>query len=174
MPLSGSEGPPLTELRHRKRVEQTSSALGDHSSGNPRGSLQPAHLAAACRLTASTDPALAATLTISARKALTDLLNRDGAELRPVAQIGPLANRLNAARVDAQAVLGPTRTGCERLTQVATPDGDARTRAREAPCRVTGPSIRARERPPVPRSRRRPRAGNRTSAAVTLAAAERS
>ena len=68
-----------------------------------------AHLAAARRLTAQADATHAATQMDSARRELSELLSSEQAVLTPDAQIGPLANRLNAARVDARAVLASAR-----------------------------------------------------------------
>lgn len=96
--------------RMRDEPESEQLPLAPINALTTRGYLLLAHLAAARRLTANTDPAQAATLTASARQDLTDLLTTEGTELRPVVQIGALANRLNAARVDAQAVLGSART----------------------------------------------------------------
>jgi uncharacterized membrane protein YccC len=101
----------LSDAAARMRDEPTSEQLplAPINAFTTRGYLLLAHLAAARRLTAQADPTHAATQMDSARRELTELLSSEQAVLTPDAQIGPLANRLNAARVDARAVLASAR-----------------------------------------------------------------
>ncbi|WP_018229142.1 FUSC family protein [Methyloversatilis universalis] len=101
----------LSDAAARMRDEPASEQLplAPINALTTRGYLLLAHLAAARRLTARSDPTHAATQMEGARRELNELLSSEQAVLTPDALIGPLANRLNAARVDARAVLASAR-----------------------------------------------------------------